>query len=929
MPPAPHSPDPGRPTLAVSVYAEVAVNAGRPLRQPFTYAVPPDFLARSGPLRVGHGVFVPFGRKVVQGVVLALRNDTDIASPRPIHARIDADDPTPLLTPAQAALARWIAETWLASLWSCVALFLPRRMTSPPLRILSAGAPLSDADAPDDALSDLQAALLADVRARGPIDAERLAALRDDGPIDAALEGLVRRGVVDERFELARVPAPPTPEVELALAVPRDAAAAALRDWPASRRSRKADLLARLQAGPAPFDEARRLAGARDAINRWLADGALVVRDAAGDDVRLAPRFRDDPAAADAAILSLRRSAAERRGAALIGALLDGPRPDREARAEAGATAADVDALIERGLLRRRAAAGAPPAPPARATVPVLTADQARAYAAVAAALDDARRSPGPTPDPRLFLLRGVTGSGKTEVYLAAAERVRDAGGVTLVLVPEIALAPQTVDRFRARMPGRVGVLHSGLRRGELEEYRRRIRDREVDIVVGSRSALFAPAADPALIIVDEEHEWTYKQIEPPPRYHVREVVERYCELTGAVALFGSATPDLVTYARARAGRYALLDLPQRVRSPASGESIPPAIPLPTVEVVDLREELVAGNRSIFSRALRTALDAALAGGQQAMLFLNRRGAGIVVCRTCGEAVGCDRCDIPLTLHQYPAPPDGSRPPASALHCHECGFRAAPPRRCPDCGSDRVRPMGMGTERLQAEVETAFPSARTLRWDRDTVRGRDGHRRLLERFRDGEANVLVGTQMIAKGLDLPQVTLVGVINADLSLRLPDYTGPERTFQLISQVAGRAGRAADPGHVVVQSYAPDHPAIVAAAAHDYDAFAAAELDARAAHDYPPTGRLARLVYADKDRARARDVAATMAASLIEDRDRRGLPGPEILGPTPAFIGRRRDLYRQQITLRGADPLPLLHRIAFPRRWTVDIDPAGLL
>ena len=926
MPPAAHSPDPGPPTLAVSVYAEVAVNAGRPLRQPFTYAVPPDFLARSGPLRVGHGVFVPFGRKVVQGVVLALRNDTDIASPRPIHARIDPDDPTPLLTPAQAALARWIADAYLASLWSCVSLFLPRRMTTAPLRILSAGDPAPRSG--DDPLSGLQAGLLADVRARGPTDAERLAALRDDGPIDAALEGLVRRGLVDERFELARVPAPPSPEVELALAVPPDAAAAALRDWPASRRSRKADLLERLQAGPAPFAEARRLAVSRDAIERWLTDGALVVRDSAGEDVRLAPRFRDDPAAADAAILSLRRSAAERRGAALIGALLDGSRPDREARAEAGATAADVDALVKRGLLRRRAVGGPPPAGPPPAA-PVLTADQARAYAAVAAALDDARRSPGPTPDPRLFLLRGVTGSGKTEVYLAAAERVRDAGGVTLVLVPEIALAPQTVDRFRARMPGRVAVLHSGLRPGELEEYRRGIRDREVDIVVGSRSALFAPTADPALIIVDEEHEWTYKQIEPPPRYHVREVVERYCELTGAVALFGSATPDLVSYARARVGRYSLLDLPQRVRSPARGESIPPAIPLPTVEVVDLREELVAGNRSIFSRALRTALDAALAGGQQAMLFLNRRGAGIVVCRTCGEAVGCDRCDIPLTLHQYPAPPDGSRPPGSALHCHECGFRAAPPRRCPDCGSDRVRPMGMGTERLEAEVERAFPAARTLRWDRDTVRGRDGHRRLLERFRDGEANVLVGTQMIAKGLDLPQVTLVGVINADLSLRLPDYTGPERTFQLISQVAGRAGRGADPGHVVVQSYAPDHAAIVAAAAHDYDAFAAAELDARAAHDYPPTGRLARLVYADKDRARARDVAATMAASLIEDRDRRGLPGPEILGPTPAFIGRRRGLYRQQITLRGADPLPLLHRIDFPRGWTVDIDPAGLI
>ncbi len=925
MPPPPTPPD-AAPPDPPAIFADVAVNAGRPLRQSFTYAVPPEFLTRSGPLRVGHGVFVPFGRKVVQGVVLALRSDSDIASPRPVRARIDPADPAPLLTPAQAGLARWIAETCLASLWSCVALFLPRRMTSAPVRILSAGdgPPPSD----DDPLSDLQAALLADVRARGPIDAEALAALRDGGPIDAALDGLVRRGLVDERFELARVPAPPSPEAELALAVaPTAAAAAVLRDWPASRRSRKADLLERLQAGPATFDEARRLAGGRDAIDRWLADGALVVREAAADDVRLAPRFRDDPAAADAAILALRRSAAERRGAALIGALRAGPRPEREARAEAGAAIADVDALVERGLLRRRAAGGDPPAPIAAA--PVLTADQARAYAAVAAALDDARRSPGPTPDPRLFLLRGVTGSGKTEVYLAAAERVRDAGGVTLVLVPEIALAPQTVDRFRARMPGRVAVLHSGLRPGELEEYRRRIRDREVDVVVGSRSALFAPTADPALIIVDEEHEWTYKQVEPAPRYHVREVVERYCELTGAVALLGSATPDLVTYARAGAGRYALLDLPQRVRGPAPGESIPPAIPLPTVEVVDLREELLAGNRSIFSRALRTALDAALAGGGQAMLFLNRRGVGIVVCRTCGEAVGCERCDIPLTLHQYPAPPDGSRPPGSALHCHECGFRAAPPRRCPDCGSERVRPMGMGTERLQAEVERAFPASRTLRWDRDTVRGRDGHRRLLERFRDGEANVLVGTQMIAKGLDLPQVTLVGVINADLSLRLPDYTGPERTFQLISQVAGRAGRGADPGHVVVQSYAPDHPAIVAAAAHDYDAFAAGELDARAAHDYPPTGRLARLVYADKDRARAHDVAATMAASLIEDRDRRGLPGPEILGSTPAFIGRRRGLYRQQVTLRGADPLPLLQRIDFPRGWTVDIDPAGLL
>ena len=736
------------------------------------------------------------------------------------------------------------------------------------------------------------------------------------------------RGLVSERYELARAPGPPQAELELALAVSRLEAETALRGWPQSKRSRKADLLERLQAGPAPYDEARRLAGSRGSIDRWLAEAALVVRD--GDAVRLAPRFADDPAAADAAILSLRRTASERRGAALLGALLAGPRPEREARAEAGADAADVEALVGPGLIRRRTVTAEPPAQTRSPSAPVLTADQARAYRAVAGALEAAQHSsgwvgaPGRTSSPRLFLLHGVTGSGKTEVYLAAAERVRELGGVTLVLVPEIALAPQTVDRFRARMPGRVTVLHSALTPGELEDHRRRIRAREVDVVIGPRSALFAPVDDPALIVVDEEHEWTYKQTDPAPRYRLREVVERYCELTGAVALLGSATPDLVTHARAVAGRYTRLDLPQRVRQPRPGEPIPPTIPLPAVEIVDLREELTSGNRSIFSRALRAALEDTLSRGEQAMLFLNRRGAGILVCRTCGEAAECDRCAIPLTLHQYPGPP-----PASLLRCHECGRRAGVPARCPTCGSDRIRPMGLGTERLEEEVAKAFPLARPLRWDRDTVRGRDGHRRLLERFRDGAANVLVGTQMIAKGLDLPRVTLVGVINADLALRLPDYTGPERTFQLITQVAGRAGRGADGGRVIVQSYAPDHPAIVAAASQDYDLFAEAEIAARASHDYPPTGRLARLVYADRDSQRAREVASTMAASLVEDRDRRGLPGPAVLGPTPAFISRRRGMYRQQITLRGSDPHPLLRGIDFPRGWTLDIDPVSLL
>ena len=401
-------------------------------------------------------------------------------------------------------------------------------------------------------------------------------------------------------------------------------------------------------------------------------------------------------------------------------------------------------------------------------------------------------------------------------------------------------------------------------------------------------------------------------------------MAERYSELTGAVVVYGSATPDVVTASRARDGRYTRLDLPQRVykSDPLDPASPIQSAPLPAVEIVDMREELVAGNRSIFSRALRRAISEALEAGDQVMLFLNRRGVASMVCRACGEVQLCDRCAVPFTVHQPPQE-------TPFLRCHECNRRATPAHTCSMCGSDRIRPMGAGTQKLEDEVRSTFALARPLRWDRDTVIGREGHRDLLDRFVRGEANVLVGTQMIAKGLDLPAVTVVGVVNADLSLRLPDYTGPERTFQLITQVAGRAGRGVRSGRVIVQTYAPEHPAITAAAAHDYDTFLEIERTARAQHDYPPFGRLARLVYQDRTLERARATAENMAASLVEDRDRRGLAGPEVLGPTPAFIAKQRGQYRQQITLRGGDPHGLLRGLEFGRGWTVDIDPVSLL
>ena len=919
------------PTAIVPIFAEVAVNSGRPHQQMFTYSVPPHL-----DVHVGDAVLVPFGRQILQGVVIDRSDVSAVAHPRPIHDLIrDEESALPsdaaLLTPARARLSAWIAETYLAPPFAAAALFLPPGFSRKPRRLLRP-LPVSD----PTALASLTARsreILEAITRRRSVDTDALERSLGTGKIGATVRALVRQGLVDERYELSRPTVSVKHEEWLALARSPQDAQAAIDGWPRSRTSRPADLLERLLIGPLSTVEADRIAPTRKSVERWLR--ARHADDGDDTQVLLAPLA--DPETVRAAIDSLRRTAVERRQLALVQALLAGARPEVAARHEANATTADVDALADAGLLRRetheveRKALTA--VPPPRVTKPTLTDEQTRAYRTVAAALD--RRADGPaaasTRD-TMFLLRGVTGSGKTEIYLNAVEHARTHGGRSIMLVPEIALTPQIVERFSERFPGRVALLHSALSQGQAFDQWRRIRRGEVDVVIGSRSALFAPVPDLALIIVDEEHEWTYKQTDPAPRYHVREVIERYCQLTGIIAVLASATPDVVTSFRASAGDYRFLELPNRVTrlDPANPSSALQMVPLPEVEIVDMREELRSGNRAVFSRTLAASITEALEADEQIILFLNRRGVAAYVCRACGAAVECDRCSVPYTYHDAPRPPGVPRDPtAGLLRCHECGRTARPLARCPQCDDLRLRPMGLGTQRLEDEVASAFPLARPLRWDRDTAVGSDGHARLLAQFRRREANVLVGTQMIAKGLDLPFVTVVGVINADASLRFPDFTGPERTFQLITQVAGRAGRGPRGGRVVVQTYAPDHYAIRAAAAHDYEAFYAAELPRRAQVDYPPHGRLARLVYAHQALDRARSVAAEMAASLIADRDQRGFAGPEVLGPTPAYIARRRGRFRQQITLRGADPLPLLRTIDFGRGWTVDIDPVSLL
>ena len=449
---------------------------------------------------------------------------------------------------------------------------------------------------------------------------------------------------------------------------------------------------------------------------------------------------------------------------------------------------------------------------------PTLTAQQQEVLARLLPAVEAGKGA---------FLLYGVTGSGKTEVFIRAVRRCAQLGRTAIVLVPEIALTPQMVMWFRSRFGEDAAVLHSRLSPGERYDEWRRIRRGEVRVVIGARSAIFAPLENVGLIIIDEEHEQTYIA-DSTPRYDAREVARWRCEDEGATLLLASATPSMRSFAMAGRGDLALLEMPRRVANR----------PMPTVNVIDMREELKAGNRSVFSGALLTGLTRCLENGHQAILFVNRRGySTFVSCRSCGYTVTCSQCDVSMTYHSA----------ENVLRCHYCGQEMPVPRTCPSCGSPYIKYFGVGTQRVEEEVRRFFPDVPVLRMDNDTTRTKDAHAQLLSRFRSGEARVLVGTQMIAKGLDFPQVTMVGIIAADAMLKLPDYRSPERTFQLLTQVAGRAGRAEHPGEVFLQTYDPEHYAIQAASRQDYRAFYEEEMLRRRRALYPPYTLLARLLY----------------------------------------------------------------------------------
>ncbi|RAL26466.1 primosomal protein N' [Thermoflavimicrobium daqui] len=482
------------------------------------------------------------------------------------------------------------------------------------------------------------------------------------------------------------------------------------------------------------------------------------------------------------------------------------------------------------------------------------------------------------------ILLHGVTGSGKTEVYLQTIEEVLRQGREAIVLVPEISLTPQMVQRFKGRFGERVAVLHSRLSNGERYDEWRKIRRGEVQVAIGARSAIFAPFQHIGLIIIDEEHETSYKQ-EENPKYHARDIALWRAQAHHATLVLGSATPAVESYYHARTGEYEWIQLKERVHGR----------PFPQVQVVDMREELRLGNRSMFSGALTGSLIECMKRGEQAVLFLNRRGfATFVMCRECGETITCPHCDISLTYHQT----------NQTVRCHYCGYAEGLPQICPHCQSKHIRHFGTGTQRVEAELKRQFPGIQVIRMDVDTTSRKGAHEKLLSQFREGKAQVLLGTQMIAKGLDFPKVTLVGVIAADTMLHLPDFRAAERTFQLLMQVGGRAGRHEQPGKVVIQTYSPEHYSIRLAASYQTETFYHQECLIRKRHSYPPFCRLFTILLSYPDRLGL----MKYGQEIVQFIRNHAPTNCQLLGPVPPTIPRLKDRYRLQVLIKfQADPI----------------------
>lgn len=835
-------------------YADISINLAA-IDRSYHYAIPPEL---QGKLQPGCLVVVPFGKQIVQGVVLALLEKPEVENTLEILS-LNSEDT--VLTPQQLQLTRWLARETFAPLGAAVNLMLPRGLSQRADILVERSPDAVDIPTELPPLQTRLLKLLAEKRG-GPLRGAQIDHALPKLEWRGSLERLRKAGLVRTRSVFPPPRVSPKVVRTAQLTIP-PASVAALNPQELSPRAetgkRRLEILKLLAAEPFPMDFS------------WI-------------------------------------------------------------YAQTNTAYADLKALAEQDYLHfNETEVWRDPLESLRtetAQPPALTQDQQRVWEQLQPRLD----APGSKP----ILLHGVTGSGKTEIYLRAVAQTLARGRQVIVLVPEIAMTPQAVRRYMARFPNRVGLYHSKLSEGELYDTWRRARKGELSIIVGARSALFVPLPDIGLIVLDECDHESYDETEREPFYRAVEAAEAYARICGAALILGSATPRVSQYYKAQTGAWQLLELPRRVlahretlRQQAASlhaELLPPSdqdellsLELPPVDVVDMRAELKEGNTSVLSRALHSNLEKVLTKNQQAILFLNRKGsATYVFCRDCGSALLCPRDLSPLVYHQD----------RGGLLCHICGYTRGMPAKCPHCGSKQIRQMGIGTERLEALVQLAFPQARLLRWDAETTTTRDAHELILSHFSAHRADILIGTQMLAKGLDLPLVTLVGIILAETGLNLPDFRAAERSFQVLTQVSGRAGRSPLGGRVIMQTYQPENYVIQAAAKHDFSSFYAQELAHRRELGYPPFARLVRLEYRSPSEDKCRQEAELLAEILRAEIQGLGMAHTDFIGPVPCYTRKLFGRFRWQIILRGPDPTSILNGLPL-MGWTVEVDPPNLL
>ncbi len=821
----------------------------------FDYSVPSEM---ENLIQSGILVVVPFGKQVVQGIAVEEVQTPAVEETRDIIAVLDT---LPALTRAQMELAVWISDTTLSPLSSCLDAMLPPGVSQHADSLYSLTEPIQDTSG---SLTGLE---------------KRLVNL------------LARRGDLRGR--------------QINRAIPR-------LDWKptAMRLVKKGRLTSKPVLPPA------------------------IIRP---HYVRTAQLTASQTEISQYAEMSRKNDAAKRR-LVVLEFLQTEPLPVmiNWVYAATGANMSDLTRLAELDLIQLGETEVFRDPLDHFEITPLehfnLTSAQQAVWKSVSNRLKSSQANKSISP----ILLHGVTGSGKTEIYLRAVEQTLQSGKQTLILVPEISLTPQTVHRFADRFPGQVGLIHSRLTAGERYDTWRRARAGKLQIIIGPRSAMFTPMPNLGLIVIDECHDEHFYQQDISPYYHAVEAAIQYAKQTYSLLLLGSATPDISLYWRAQKEAWDILTLPERIFAHRSTiekhtrelgqsqirytlEGNTANLPLPKVRVIDMRTELKNGNTSIFSMALQNALRDVLQAKQQAILYINRRGASTYVfCRACGYTMRCPNCTSSLTAH------DGGK----TLLCHTCNYQRKTPTSCPQCKSAAIKQFGTGTEKVENEVTKLFPQARVLRWDADSTKSKGSHDLILAHFSNHQADILVGTQMVTKGLDLPLVTLVGIVLADVGLNFPDYRTNERGFQLLTQVAGRAGRSPLGGQVILQTFDPSQPAIQAAARHDFNGFYKEEIENRKQLGYPPFTHLVRLESRNLDERKAQQQASQLVENIRFWIKEGEYGATDLIGPVPCFFAKVNGQYRWQVILRGPAPLEIIreHPLA---DWSIEVDPPNLL